>query len=218
MSSLSCPSGFFFFSSMLPIGEVALKRVYKIPNQFHVGESPGFEAKPNYKSRLGRDSSGLLWVPSPSSLTRDSIAFLAPFCEDSVRCVGTGRSLREFGEAPRVVLCIRVNIMGYKKTQSFRLNIKSVNWVSTICWTLAVSTYRNKVLKKKKKKKKLMVHKECSGVNKWEVIQAWAMCCWQAQRRAQLGLLYLEVVGRLYRVLVFMHLMGLFYTGGCDCE
>ena len=42
--------------------------------------------------------------------------------------------------------------------------------------------------------KKLTVHKECSGVNKWEVIQAWAMCCWQAQRRAPLGLLHLEVV------------------------
>lgn len=136
MSPLSCPSG-FFFPSMLPISEVALKSVYKIPNQFHVGESPGFEAKPNCKSRLGCDS-----LPSPSSLTRDNIAFLALFCEDSVRCVGTGRSLREFGEAPRVVLCIKVNIMGYKETQSFRLNIESVNWVSAICWTLAVSAYR----------------------------------------------------------------------------
>ena len=49
-----------FFSSMLPISEVALKSVYKIPNQFHAGKSPGFEAKANCISRLGHDSSEIL--------------------------------------------------------------------------------------------------------------------------------------------------------------
>ena len=53
---------------MLPISEVALKSVYKIPNQCHAGESPGFEVKPNGKSHLGSDSSEILsphFLPLP---------------------------------------------------------------------------------------------------------------------------------------------------------
>ena len=48
---------------MLPIGEVTMKSVYKIPDQYRIRESPGFGAKPNCKSCLRLDSSELLWAP-----------------------------------------------------------------------------------------------------------------------------------------------------------